>query len=292
MLTTIQNACLSVSADTHGAELQAITTADGTDYLWNGDSAYWSYHAPTLFPIVGALRDGGASSAGGDIRLPRHGFCRTADFLLLSVNDTAVTYQLIADERTRVGYPYDFALCVTHSLSGMSVTTRYTVRNTGDKPLPFCIGGHPAFRVPLAAGERFEDYRVIFEQPETVDCTRLDENSGLVRSTDRRRFLSGGPDFRLSRALFRDDALLFDDLRSRHVRLVSDRSGHGVEMDFTGFDYFGIWSPTGNAPFVCLEPWTGTATLDCEDDVFEHKRGMTILESGQSFEVAYTITVF
>ena len=41
----------------------------------------------------------------------------------------------------------------------------------------------------------------------------------------------------------------------------------------------GVWAAPG-APFVALEPWTGTTTLDTEDDVLEHKHDITILEPG------------
>lgn len=292
MLTTLHNAHLTVSADTHGAELQSIVSANGISYLWDGDPAHWGYRAPTLFPIIGALRNDRAVSTGGPIQLPKHGFCRTADFVLTKADDTAVTYQLAADNRTRAGFPYEFLLTITHTIREASVTTQYTVCNTGDQLLPFSIGGHPAFRVPLVAGEAFEDYMVEFEQPETVDCPRLDDASGLIYSSRRNRFLSDRRAFRLNHMLFRADALLFENLRSHRVRLFSEKSGHGLEMAFDGFGFFGIWSPLRDAPFVCLEPWTGTATQDCEDDVFEHKRGMILLKSGEIHQSAYTISIF
>ena len=53
-----------------------------------------------------------------------------------------------------------------------------------------------------------------------------------------------------------------------------------------------MWSTAGDAPFVALEPWTGHTTADNEDDVFEHKAGMTLLEPGQTFERTFTITLF
>lgn len=46
-----------------------------------------------------------------------------------------------------------------------------------------------------------------------------------------------------------------------------------------------------DSPLVCLEPWNGMGTLVTEDDVFEHKRGMRILEPGQRDEVAFALSV-
>ena len=54
MIHTIKNSFLEVQVSEAGAELMSIT-AGGTDYLWNGDKAYWGGRAPNLFPYVGRL---------------------------------------------------------------------------------------------------------------------------------------------------------------------------------------------------------------------------------------------
>ena len=292
MLTTIQNDRLVVTADTRGAELQSIEAKGGLSYLWTGTPPYWSYRAPTLFPIIGALRDGHAWSAGGEITLPKHGFCRQAEFAIESAEDTAVTYRLTDSEATRKGYPYSFTLRIRYELEGDGVTTRYIVKNEGDQDMPFFVGGHPAFRIPLEEGETLEDYRVEFAQPETADCPMVDLTAGLILDTERNRFLTDRATFALNHVLFRGDALIFDELKSRRVRLYSAKSGHGVRMDFEGMQYLAIWSPANDSPFVCLEPWTGMATCASEDDIFEHKRGVTVLEPGAETFFAFTVTVF
>ncbi len=291
MLTTIQNRYLTVKADTRGAELQSIEAKDGLSYLWNGDPAYWGYRAPTLFPIIGALRDGHAWSAGGEISLPKHGFCRQAEFVLESEEPEAITYLLTDSEATRKGYPYRFALRIRYELEGESVTTRYLIRNDGDQDMPFFIGGHPAFRVPLEEGETLEDYRIEFAQPETIDCPMVDLSTGLILDTTRNRFLTDSTTFALNHVLFRGDALVFDALCSRSVRLFSVKSRHGVRLDFDGMNYLAVWTPATDSPFICLEPWTGMATCASEDDIFEHKRGITVLEPGAETSFSFTITV-
>jgi AcrR family transcriptional regulator len=125
-----------------------------------------------------------------------------------------------------------------------------------------------------------------------AQATALLDADGLVCTARRRPLLTAQTTLPLSHDLFVEDALLFESLRSRRVRLVSTKSGHGVELAFAGMPYFALWSPVKHAPFVCLEPWTGTATTDAEDDVFEHKRGMTLLPPGGRHTVSYAITVF
>ena len=96
----------------------------------------------------------------------------------------------------------------------------------------------------------------------------------------------------LTHATFDHDALMFSHVPGSTLTLTGTKSGHGVRVDFPGFDYIGVWSAAGDAPFVALEPWTGHTTADNEDDVFEHKAGMTLLEPGQTFERTFTITLF
>ena len=57
-LHTLKNEQLTVTASSFGAELQSVTGADGVEYLWNGDPAYWGGRSPHLFPFVGSLRAG------------------------------------------------------------------------------------------------------------------------------------------------------------------------------------------------------------------------------------------
>ena len=292
MLIKLQNGELSVTVDSRGAELQSLDAADGTRYLWDGDARYWSGRSPTLFPIVGALRDGRADSAVGEIRLPKHGLARTAEWQLESADERAAVFSLRPDTGMRSGYPFNFALSVRYSLEGDALTVTYRVKNEGERPMPFFLGGHPAFRVPLSEGEQFEDYIVEFDQPETADCPQVDMAKGLILDSVRNRFMTGTASFHLNHVLFRGDALIFDRLRSRSARLFSRRSGRGVRMDFADFPYFAVWTPVTDSPFVCLEPWTGMATLDTEDDVFEHKRGVRILVPGEEAAYSYTLTVF
>lgn len=55
---SIQNQFLRVEIAARGAELRSILGADGTQYLWQGSSAYWSDRAPNLFPYAAWLTDG------------------------------------------------------------------------------------------------------------------------------------------------------------------------------------------------------------------------------------------
>ena len=52
MLYTIHNDCLTAAVDDLGAQLWSIRSADGAEYLWQGDPTYWSDRALTILTWV------------------------------------------------------------------------------------------------------------------------------------------------------------------------------------------------------------------------------------------------
>jgi galactose mutarotase-like enzyme len=54
----ISNDFLMFEADSRGAEPMSIKTLqEPVEFLWQGDPQYWTGRSPTLFPIVGALKN-------------------------------------------------------------------------------------------------------------------------------------------------------------------------------------------------------------------------------------------
>ena len=100
MIITLKNDRLTVDIDTLGAEMQAVTGADGTQYLWGGDAAYWGNRATNLFPHVGRLTDQAYTVGGKRYQMGIHGFLRhmeteakdvTATHALFEMRDTPDT---------------------------------------------------------------------------------------------------------------------------------------------------------------------------------------------------------
>ena len=200
-----------------------------------------------------------------------------------------VTLQLTANEETKKQYPFDFVLTVSYYLTGSSITTKFTVKNADTKPMPFCIGGHPGFNIPIQSDEVFEDYDIVFEEKEDQKCPTLDMESCLIDFEKTNFELDDTDTIPLQHSLFYKDALVFENLNSTCVSLKSRQSGRGVMMEFSGFPMLGIWSAANDGPYVALEPWTGCATAVQEDDVFEKKHGMRTLQPGEEAEYAYTV---
>ncbi len=290
MKTEINNSKLYATIDSDGAQIRGLRDLHGTEYVWPGDDFYWNYSSPTLFPIVGAVRDNKYIYDGKEYSMQQHGFCRNAEFKKVDSRTDAVTYRFVSNEETRKQYPFDFELYISFELVDFSLAVKYKVVNCGDRAMPFCIGGHPALRIPLEKGEPITDYRVKFNQKETAECPMVEGK--LINRNIRVPLLKDEDSFTLRHEMFDIDTLLFDQLKSRSVEVYSVETGRGVRMDFDGFDYFAIWQPfKEGVPFVCLEPWTGLPTLTDEGDELEKKCGMHILPAGETYEVQYKLTV-
>ena len=294
---TITSGSLVARATTRGAQLTSIVL-DGREYLWQGDPRWWKGQAPILFPIVGTLRDGRAESAAGEIRLGRHGLARDFEHRIVDATESSVTFELLSSPETRERFPFDFALRMTYAVEGTTLSQTFGVENTGTAELPFVVGGHPAFNVPVGCdvdapetNERYDEYVVRFEDAWSWSCPDMDASTGLIDWSRTRPVVTDSDQLAISHELFALDALVFEDVPGRTVTLAGP-AGHGVRVDFPGFDYLGIWSAAGNPPFVAIEPWRGIATCSDESDVFEEKRGMDLLSPGEVARYTFTITPF
>lgn len=282
---------LGFAVDSSGAQLMSLKK-DGHEYLWQGDSRWWPRRAPVLFPIVGNIRNDVAQSACGEVRLGRHGLARNFEFDRRDSPADTLSFVLRSNDETRASFPYDFELVLTYgpSADGEGLVQHFEVLNTGTAVMPYVLGGHPAFNVPVAGGtgEDFSDYRLEFAEPFTYASPRINTSTGLLDFGDRIPLLDNTDTLALSHRLFDVDTLVFEDVPQRRVRLVGP-SGHGMQVDFEGFDFLGVWSAAHDAPFVALEPWTGCATATDEDDVFEHKRGIRELAPGGRDTLNFTM---
>ena len=286
---------LSAAVDPMGAQLLSLQL-DGCEYLWQGDPRFWARRAPVLFPIVGSLRDGRAESVQGSCVMGRHGIARNYEHAVVdrAADGSSVTFELRDSDETRAAYPYGFKLNMTYAITGEATLSQtFRVTNTGDATLPFCVGGHPAFNVPVgdAVDEAFEDYVLKFARPWSCTLPVIGED-GLMNWDNAFECPQGSDTVALTHASFAHDALMFTDVPDSVLTLLGTKSGHGVRVDFPGFPYIGVWSAANDAPFVALEPWSGHTTAHDEDDVFEHKRGVTLLTPGETDERTFHLTLF
>lgn len=286
----LKNERSTAAVTTHGGELISFKDG-GTEYLWQGDPAYWAGRDPILFPIVGALKDGVAASANGPCRMDRHGFARHSEFTLVRQRPDSVTLQLTESAQTLAQYPYPFRLRVTHELTVGGFKTSYAVKNTGPSPMPYCIGGHTAFNCPLYPGEAFEDYRLVFDREECARSVAVHPGGLLGGFLAGEEYLFQTDTIPLRHEIFdRADTLIYNGLSSAGVSLVHRDTGRGLRVDFRQFPMLGIWTMPGkNAPYICIEPWQGCGALLDETGRFEEKRHAVILAPGEEKTLSFAV---
>jgi galactose mutarotase-like enzyme len=281
----LSSGSLTAAVDPLGAQLSALCDADGRDLLWDGNPTVWSGRAPLLFPIVGALVDGRYRLGSNTYRLPRHGFARGKRFDLVQSRPESATFRLCADAATLEVYPFHFELDVEFALSGGMLTVTTRVRNQGRAEMPASVGYHPAFRWPLPYGQDRAAHVIEFAEDEAAPVRRLNA-AGLLTPE-----LHASPVVQrriaLTDALFSDDVVIFDDLRSRHLTYGAV-AGPRIRVTYADAVYLGLWSKP-EARFICIEPWHGIADPQgfCGD--FRSKPGVFIVPAGAAMETVMRI---
>lgn len=292
MIVTLKNATCTAQIDSLGAQLISLKNADGLEYIWQRDPAYWQNCSPLLFPIVGACRDNRTMIDGQWYEIPKHGFCKTTDFVVEHPSDTIASFTICDTDATRTMYPYAFRLTLTYTLQADGIHMDYQVENTDSRAIHYLIGAHPGFNCPLLTDESFRDYVLEFENEETTssvvhDSTKLQfDMEKRVPQLDHSRILP------LSYDLFADDAVFFDQIRSRKVALKNPSTGRGVEVSYPDFETIAFWtSMPSKGPFLCIEPWNGSAIRSDEDDDFQNRHFLQTLQTGEKKEYHLGIRV-
>lgn len=283
MTTTISNSMLSVEIKHAGAELcSIIKRQNNREYMWQADPEFWGKHSPILFPIVGTLKNNTYSYNETEYTLSRHGFARDLTFELTNKNDDSATFSLLSNETTLKVYPFAFELQIKYSLDNASLKIEYTVINNSDTNLPFSIGAHPAFSLPLD----FESYALEFEKEEKLTYHLLADNllsnvTEVLESTDKK--------VALKYSLFERDALIFKTLKSNSITISEDDKPL-LAVHYDNFPNMGIWTMQ-KAPFLCIEPWYGYSDTNETTGKIVDKEGIQTIVADDTFATAYSIEI-
>ncbi|EIZ80791.1 aldose 1-epimerase [Novosphingobium sp. Rr 2-17] len=255
-LVTITSGDLTARINPLGAELWSLTDRRGREYMTDADPAFWTGHAPVLFPIVGCVNGNRYRYEGAEYELSKHGFARHSTFEVVDAQDDRATFRLTDSDATRAHYPFAFVLELHFRLEAACLHVEASVANPGEAALPFSFGFHPAFAWPLPGGAAKADHVVAFEQPEPQPIRRIEPASGLVLPEPFATPVEGhllSPDA----SLFEADALIWDHLASRSVTFGTPGAGQ-LAIAFPDSPMLGIWQKPG-AAYLCIEPWQGIA---------------------------------
>lgn len=287
MKITLTNDVLAVVIDTHGAELQSIDNIrTGRHYLWHGDKAYWGRRSPVLFPIVGSLWDGTFRMDGKEYGLGQHGFARDMEFAVMEdVPENEAWFVLEANDETMAKYPRNFRLEIGYSLIGERVTVMWRVVNNDALRMSFQIGAHPAFNYPdFSSADPIHAYfttdggKILYSQIIAEKGCIGDETMEVESDSDGLVPVTG--------ATYSRGALIFADNQVHRVSMLSKDKRPYVTLMFSA-PLVGLWSPSGQAPFMCIEPWWGRADKVGYEGEFAERQYVNHLEPGETFEASY-----
>lgn len=253
MIYEIANEFLKVKADTNGAILNSLCDNSGTEYIWQGDAAYWNEQGANLFPYIARLWEQTYSFQGKNYHMDIHGFAKNTQFCCEKINAQELLFTMEDSEETRKQYPFCFRFEVCYRLEGKKLHVSYKVRNNDSKTMYFGVGGHPGINLPLENGLGFEDYRLEFSE-ECKPWQILFSKECFVDG--KSLYELDGNGIRLFHGMFDEDAIVLEQT-SGTVSLFSEKGHKGVKMVYEDMPYIGFWHmPHTDAPYICIEPWS------------------------------------
>jgi galactose mutarotase-like enzyme len=290
MSVKIENKYLSVRIKKKGAELYSLFNKENQiEYMWSGDPMFWGKTSPVLFPIVGTLKNNTFLFKDKAYNLSRHGFARDTVFELLKQTKTSATFSLKSNEESLKVYPFNFELHIKYDLEKDILKVTYKISNTGDGPMLFSIGAHPAFKIPLTSNTAYDDYYLEFETEDDIDHWPI-SSEGLIQ-TKSLPLLVDTNKLKITKNLFYGDALVLKNIPFNKISLHSTRDSYGLNFFCQGFPYFGIWAAK-DADFICLEPWNGVADSVNHNNNFESKEGINKISSGELWKRTWSVQPF
>lgn len=288
MTFEIQNDRLSVRIENIGAQIISVRDWSGTEYMWQRSPNVWPRTAPVLFPVIGRLRNDAYRVKGKEYLMERHGFARDMTFSVIRQTEASVVFSVSSDEKTKEKYPYDFTLVIGYQLDGPSLIKTHSVTNRSTEEMFFELGGHDGFRVALDAAESMEDYYISFEGESELHP--LLKREDFLYSDERGNIPLDAGKLWLTMDLFRQDAIVLDQLQFRKVILGNAKGTRRIGFTFPDFPLLGIWTPDKpfDTNFVCLEAWSSLPDSIMADMELRSKIHICRLDAGERKIFRYT----
>ena len=206
----IENDKLKVKTNTHGGEMiSLLSKKSNEEYLWQGVPFWWKIYCPTLFPVIGKVKQFQYSYDGEKYFMPEHGFASRAKYLLLNKSKDEVSFELKNNKETEKIYPFKFSLITKYKLEDNKVVISFKVSNLDNKDIYFSIGSHPAFKCPMYGEEdALADYYLSFEKNEKLSKKEINKNDFLTGNDIE--YLKDTNKIDISQETFNDGTFIFN----------------------------------------------------------------------------------
>ncbi|WP_281165742.1 aldose 1-epimerase family protein [Liquorilactobacillus sicerae] len=286
----IENNTFQAVIDLQGAQLTHLYNKKfNFDYLWNNPA--WNKHAPILFPAIGRSNHDEYLLNGEKYSMPQHGFIAAQQFEVSNLKPNIVTLRAEANAETRKMYPFEFELEVTFALLTNGLALTFAVKNNSAESMPFSLGSHPAFNVPLNDEGTFNDYRLSFTGNFQLPLANYEiiKTPAPYRTGKIEKF-SASKTITLNHDLFAQGLRIIANQQVKQVELTSTRSSHAVLINLGDFKNVCLWTKeTKNLPFLCIEPFSGLPDVLGEPVDWQHKEASQQLGPKQKQLLQYEI---
>ncbi len=201
-----------------------------------------------------------------------------------TAESASVTTAIRSDDHPSIkrSYPHSFEVRMTFSLREARMDFIVEAESFGNEPMPFGIGFHPYFNVPLSPKSSKSQCTV------QVPANKAWELEELI-PTGRRLPVSGERDLRQPKPLgtiMLDD--VYTDLNFSEGASVAEFKDNGAAITVqygstSEFKHWVVWTgKTLQDPFVCLEPYTWVTNAP-NLSLPAEETGLIVLDGGETF---------
>lgn len=262
MRYVLENERFQVTLESMGAEIKSVWDKQlGLEHMWSADPAYWAKTAPFLFPFIGKLEKEQFTYEGQVYPADKHGFGQRVEYSVVEQQTDSIRFRICDTDVMREKYPFSFVLEIAYVLEADRIQENWYVKNTGDKPMYFSVGGHAAFACPpltegTKAGRIGQKVKLYGVDP-AAELYSLRLNDKGVITEELLPIRLEDSCFTITQELFAADALIFDQDGITAAGLCDAEGREYVRVECDA-PVWGIWShPDNGAGYVCLEPWYG-----------------------------------
>lgn len=290
-MTQIENDELKVSIDFKGGSLNSIYDKKrNKELLYQPRKDSWQGQDVFIFPFIARLKNQTYTYENKEYHLKNHGLIRYMEGKReTSRDDVSIVFE--SDEETKKQYPFDFVAHVKYKLVHNKLIVSYLVKNKSNTPMPYMIGGHPAFMLPGI--ERVDEFDisgnyVTFDK--TVSLIRIEQEETCSFNIGENEYKITDK-INLSKELFHKiNTYIFKANDFRFVTLHK-LDGSTITLDIGEAKYLALWSGNSYGNFVAIEPWNGVPDyLDSSSDITK-KKGIEFLSAGEETCFSYSITI-
>jgi aldose 1-epimerase len=230
-----------------------------------------SYASAILFPFASRIENGNYSFLGNTYQLEKnnnnqnalHGLVYNASFNSTKNTENnencAVTLTHTSKGKTK-GFPFEFAISITYTLSKYELKMSIAVKNIGEHPFPFTLGWHPYF-----VTDDLEKSSLSFNSTQKVVFNKNLIAQDIVGHTSPKTFNIAKQKL--------DDCFVLND-----ATVLFNTPNYTIELTSTPKNnYLQVYTPD-NKSLIAIEPMTGVSNS------FNNKIGLQVLAANETYD--------